>query len=61
MIWTTRQFWKPFSADLNWTAIDISDCELNEPFPVQGPQKFTQIGIFGLKTKHLATLPVNKF
>jgi hypothetical protein len=25
-------------------------------FPYQGPPKFTQIGIFGLKTYHLATL-----
>jgi hypothetical protein len=25
-------------------------------FPFQGPPKFTQIGIFGLKTNHLATL-----
>jgi hypothetical protein len=26
------------------------------PFPFQGHPKFTQIGIFGLKTYHLATL-----
>jgi hypothetical protein len=25
-------------------------------FSFQGPQKFTQIGILGLKTNHLATL-----
>jgi hypothetical protein len=25
-------------------------------FPVQGPPKFAQIGIFGLKINHLATL-----
>jgi hypothetical protein len=25
-------------------------------FFIQGPTKFTQIGIFGLKTNHLATL-----
>jgi hypothetical protein len=25
-------------------------------FPLQGPPKHTQIGIFGLKIKHLATL-----
>jgi hypothetical protein len=25
-------------------------------FPVQGPPKFTQIGIFGMKINHLATL-----
>jgi hypothetical protein len=27
-----------------------------QPLPFQGPQKFTQIGIFGLKLYHLATL-----
>jgi hypothetical protein len=27
-----------------------------EPFPFQGPPKFTQIGIFSLKIYHLATL-----
>jgi hypothetical protein len=26
------------------------------PFPFQVPPKFTQIGILGLKTNHLATL-----
>jgi hypothetical protein len=25
---------------------------------LQGPPKFTQIGIFGLKTNHLATLAI---
>jgi hypothetical protein len=25
-------------------------------FPIKGPPKFTQIGIFGLKRNHLATL-----
>jgi hypothetical protein len=28
-------------------------------FPILGPPKFTQIEIFGLKTNHLATLPVS--
>jgi hypothetical protein len=28
-------------------------------FPLQDPPKFTQIGIFGLKTNHLATLLVS--
>jgi hypothetical protein len=28
----------------------------NQHFPIEGPQKFTQIGIFGLKTNPLATL-----
>jgi hypothetical protein len=27
-----------------------------QDFPLQAPPKFTQIGIFGLKTNHLATL-----
>jgi hypothetical protein len=27
-----------------------------QPFPIKGTQKFTQIGIFGLKIYHLATL-----
>jgi hypothetical protein len=27
-----------------------------QQFPFQGPQKFTKIGIFGLKRNHLATL-----
>jgi hypothetical protein len=27
-----------------------------QPFPIQGPPKFTQIGIFSLKIYHLATL-----
>jgi hypothetical protein len=27
-----------------------------QPFPLQGPQKFTEIGIFSLKIYHLATL-----
>jgi hypothetical protein len=28
---------------------------------LQGPPKFTQIGIFGLKTNHLATVPPSFF
>jgi hypothetical protein len=30
--------------------------ELNQLDPMQDPPKFTQFGIFGLKTCHLATL-----
>jgi hypothetical protein len=30
--------------------------EINQHVPLQGPQKFTIIGIFGLKIYHLATL-----
>jgi hypothetical protein len=30
--------------------------DYNQPFPFQGPPKFTQIRIFGLKIYHLATL-----
>jgi hypothetical protein len=29
-----------------------------QDFPLQDPPKYTQIGIFGLKTNHLATLPL---
>jgi hypothetical protein len=35
--------------------------KINQHFPIKGPQKFTQIGIFGLKTNHLATLIRNKW
>jgi hypothetical protein len=30
--------------------------EIYQDFPLQDPPKFIQIGIFGLKTNHLATL-----
>jgi hypothetical protein len=30
--------------------------EIYQHFPFQDPQKFTQIGIFGFKINHLATL-----
>jgi hypothetical protein len=30
--------------------------KISQHFPLQDPPKFTQIGIFGLKIKHLATL-----
>jgi hypothetical protein len=30
--------------------------KINQQFPLQDPPKFTQIGIFGLKTNHLAAL-----
>jgi hypothetical protein len=29
--------------------------KIDQHFPLQDPPKFTQIGIFGLKTYHLAT------
>jgi hypothetical protein len=31
--------------------------EYDQPFAFRGPPKFTQIGIFGSKKHHLATLP----
>jgi hypothetical protein len=34
----------------------ITYYKYGQPFPFQGPPKFTQIGIFGLKIYHLATL-----
>jgi hypothetical protein len=33
-----------------------NDHTIYKHFPILGPQKFTQIGIFGLKRNHLATL-----
>jgi hypothetical protein len=30
--------------------------KISPHFPIKGPPKFTQIGIFGLKINHLATL-----
>jgi hypothetical protein len=33
-----------------------NDHELHQDFPCQGPPKYSQIGIFGLKIYHLATL-----
>jgi hypothetical protein len=49
---------------LNQMAIHCSKFPKNIPnghkiyqhVPFQGPPKFTQIGIFGMKTNHLATL-----
>jgi hypothetical protein len=38
-----------------------NDHKIYQHFPFSGPPKFTQIGIFGLKTNHLATLAVNQF
>jgi hypothetical protein len=35
--------------------------KMYEHFPILGLPKFTQIGILGLKTNHLATLPRAKF
>jgi hypothetical protein len=33
---------------------------IHQPLPYQGPPKFTQIGFFGLKIYHLATLVPNR-
>jgi hypothetical protein len=30
--------------------------EMNQHFPIRDPENFSQIGSFGLKTNHLATL-----
>jgi hypothetical protein len=35
--------------------------KINKYFPIQGPPKFTQIGIFGLKRNPLATLAEPEF
>jgi hypothetical protein len=50
------------------TALNITKLPKNIPtghktyqhFPLQGPPNFTQIGIFGFKINHLATLLLNK-
>jgi hypothetical protein len=34
--------------------------KIYQHFPILGLQKFTQIGIFGLKINHLATLEKNE-
>jgi hypothetical protein len=34
--------------------------KIYQDFPFQGPPKFTQIGIFGMKRNHLATLLENR-
>jgi hypothetical protein len=34
---------------------------MHQPFPFQSPQKFSQIGIFGWKISHLATLQKRAF
>jgi hypothetical protein len=36
--------------------IGLNGHKMYQRFPLQDPPKFTQIGIFGLKTNHLATL-----
>jgi hypothetical protein len=35
--------------------------KIYQDFPQQDPPKFTQIGIFGLKTNHLAALHLFRF
>jgi hypothetical protein len=39
-----------------WTNNRSNDHKIYRDFPKQYPTKLTQIGIFGLKTNHLATL-----
>jgi hypothetical protein len=41
----------------NWLQFIPNGHKIYHHFPFQGPSKFTQTGIFGLKTNHLATLP----
>jgi hypothetical protein len=40
----------------NWRQIRPNDYKIYQHFPLQIPRKFTQIGIFGLKMYHPATL-----
>jgi hypothetical protein len=39
-----------------WPLYIANSHKIYQPFPFQGPPKWTQIGIFGLKKYHLATL-----
>jgi hypothetical protein len=39
-----------------WSSTIPNDQNMYEHFPFKGPPKYTQIGIFGLKRNHLATL-----
>jgi hypothetical protein len=41
---------------IQWSFNIPNDQKICQHFPFQGPQKYTQIGIFGLKRNHLATL-----
>jgi hypothetical protein len=41
---------------LQWPQNRPNGHKIYQDFPLQGPPKFTQIGIFGSKTNHLATL-----
>jgi hypothetical protein len=38
------------------SVINPNGHRIYKPFPFRGPPKFTQIGIFGLKIYHLASL-----
>jgi hypothetical protein len=41
-----------------WPHNRPNDHKIYQDFPLQEPPKFTQFGIFGFKTNHLATLAV---
>jgi hypothetical protein len=41
---------------LKWPQKIPNGLEINQTFPSQGLQKYTHIGIFGMKIFHLATL-----
>jgi hypothetical protein len=50
---------QPYQTAINytkWTENIPNGHKIYQHFPFQGTPKFTQIGIFGLKTNHLATL-----
>jgi hypothetical protein len=40
----------------NWQYYIPNGHKMYQPFPIQGPPKFAQIGILGLKIYNLATL-----
>jgi hypothetical protein len=39
-----------------WPYVIPNGHKIYQHFPIEGPPKFTKIGIFGLKTNHLAIL-----
>jgi hypothetical protein len=43
-----------------YTIFQMAIYIIYQPFPFQGPPKFTQIGIFGSIMYHLATLPLRQ-
>jgi hypothetical protein len=54
--YTKRQLYQAAISYAKWLLIFPNGHKMCEHFSFQGPPKFTQFGIFGLKTNRLATL-----